>query len=134
MKKIFLLLLILAVHPIKAQVKAEVTKSEILKDPKRSLDFLELIYSLEDEKGGVIFIRYTANRFERHTVTPLKYYIQHFDADLKLVKEVEHEAGFRKRIKNAFVKDGKLCDSLTLPNMGCYAKAHQLYTVIEISL
>lgn len=102
MKKTTLLILFLALLAFKVYPqKISMVKSEIFKDSKKnsSLDF-----SLEASNGDVITIRsYTGGMVQK-----LKgYYIQHFDDNLKLLKEVEYEVD-DNHIKNAFVKDGKL--------------------------
>lgn len=100
MRKITLLLLLLITFNNYAQ-DVSIKKSEIFKDSKKNSS---LEYSLEDENGGLITIR----AFYGGMLQKLKgYYIQHFDSNLKLLKEVEYEVD-KNELKNAFIKDNKL--------------------------
>lgn len=100
MKKITLLLLLLISFNNYAQ-DVSIKKSEIFKDSKKNSS---LEYSLEDENGGLITIR----AFYGGMLQKLKgYYIQHFDSNLKLLKEVEYKVN-NNVLKNAFIKDNKL--------------------------
>jgi len=100
MKKILTICLLLFVSLSFAQ-DFSVTKSEIFKDKKKN-SFLS--FSLEAEDGGIVTIRsyYSGMGFK------LKgYYIQYFDANLKLKKELDYEVK-NKVIKNAFLKGNTL--------------------------
>ncbi|WP_415374568.1 hypothetical protein [Patiriisocius sp. Uisw_017] len=100
MKKITLLLLLSITFNNYAQ-DVSIKKSEIFKDSKKNSS---LVYSLEDENGGLVTIR----AFYGGMLQKLKgYYIQHFDSNLKLLKEVEYEVD-KNELKNAFIKDNKL--------------------------
>jgi hypothetical protein len=100
MKKIILLLLLSITFNNYAQ-EVSIKKSEIFKDSKKNSS---LEYSLEDENGGLVTIR----SFYGGLRQKLKgYYIQHFDSNLKLLKEVEYEVD-KNELKNAFIKDNKL--------------------------
>lgn len=100
MKKITLIILLLAAFNSTAQ-DISIIKSEIFKDSKKNSS---LEYSLEDENGGLITIR----AFYGGMLQKLKgYYIQHFDSNLKLLKEVEYEVD-NNLLKNAFIKDNQL--------------------------
>jgi len=100
MKKSVLLIALLFAFSISAQT-VSLTKSEIFKDSKKNSS---LVFSLEDDNGGLITIR----SFIGGLIPKLKgYYIQHFDAKLKLIKEVEYEVD-NNFIQNAFIKDGQL--------------------------
>ena len=100
MKKSVLLIALLFAFSISAQT-VSLTKSEIFKDSKKNSS---LVFSLEDDNGGLITIRSFIGGF----IPKLKgYYIQHFDAKLKLIKEVEYEVD-NNFIQNAFIKDGQL--------------------------
>ena len=103
MKKITFITLLLFVFSSYSSYSQDIsmTKSEIFKDSKKNSS---LLYSLEDENGGLVTIR----AFYGGLVQTLKgYYIQHFDSNLKLLKEVEYEVD-KNMIKNAFIKDNKL--------------------------
>lgn len=79
----------------------QLKKSEIFKDTKKNSN---LSFSLEDDDGNLVIIR----SFYAGLIPKLKgYYIQQFDADLKLKNETELEAK-DNRLRNAFIKDGKL--------------------------
>ncbi len=100
MKNITLLLLLFITFNNYAQ-DISITKSKIFKDSNR---ISSLEYSLEDENGGLITIR----AFYSSLIKKLKgYYIQHFDANLNLLKEVEYEVD-KNELRNAFIKDNKL--------------------------
>ena len=100
MKSTILALLILLSLNSYAQNIA-ITKSNIFKDSKKNSS---LSFSLEDENGGLVTIR----QFNAGLMKRIKgYYIQHFDANLKLIKEKEYEVD-NSYIKNAFIKDNKL--------------------------
>jgi len=74
-----------------------VTKSEIFKDKKKNS---YLSFSLESDDGGIVTIR----AYHSGMGFKLKgYYIQCFDANLKLIKELDYEVK-HKVIKNAFLK------------------------------
>ncbi|MFI1745046.1 hypothetical protein [Thalassobellus sediminis] len=76
-------------------------KSEIFKDSKKNSS---LLFSLEDSNGEIITIR----SYRGGMMQKLKgYYIQHFDTNLRLLKEVEYDVE-DNHIKNAFIKDGQL--------------------------
>lgn len=76
-------------------------KSDIFKDSKKHSS---LVFSLEDDAGGLITIR----SYLGGLIPKLKgYYIQHFDSNLKLLKEVEFDVD-NNHIKNAFIKDNQL--------------------------
>lgn len=78
-----------------------IVKSDIFKTKKK---VSYLAFSLESENGEIIIVRsYHAGMLQK-----LKgYYIQHFDSNLKLKKELEYEVK-DKTIRNAFLKDNKL--------------------------
>ena len=100
MKKITIIILLLVSFNGSAQ-DVSLVKSEIFKDSKKHSS---LIFSLEDNNGGLITIR----SYLGGLIPKLKgYYIQYFDAKLKLIKEVEYEVD-NNHIKNAFIKDNKL--------------------------
>ncbi|WP_179345410.1 hypothetical protein [Winogradskyella ursingii] len=100
MKRITLLLLLFFTVTFSAQ-EVLMVKSEIFKDSKKHSN---LVFSLEDENGGLITIR----SFLGGLIPKLKgYYIQHFDSDLNLIKEIEYEVK-NKLIKNAFIKNNQL--------------------------
>lgn len=100
MKKITVIILLLVAFIGNAQ-DVSMTKSAIFKDSKKSSS---LKFSLEDDNGGLVTIR----AFYGGMARKLKgYYIQHFDSNLKLLKETEFEVD-KNTIKNAFIKDGKL--------------------------
>jgi hypothetical protein len=100
MKKITLLILCLVTFLSNAQ-DVSIVKSEIFKDSKKNSS---LLFSLEDDNGGLVTIRgYYGGLAKR-----LKgYYIQRFDSKLNLVKETEYEVD-KNYIKNAFIKDNQL--------------------------
>ena len=100
MKKIILLALLLTTGLNYGQ-EISITKSDIFKDSKKNSS---LVFSLEDDDGGLITIR----EFYGGIMQQLKgYYIEHFDADLKLLKGIEYEVKLN-RIRNAFVKNNQL--------------------------
>ncbi len=78
-----------------------IVKSDIFKTKKK---VSYLAFTLETENGEIIIVRsYHAGMLKK-----LKgYYIQHFDSNLKLKKELEYEVE-DKTIRNAFLKDNKL--------------------------
>ncbi len=100
MKKItFIVLLFITFSNYSQDIS--ITKSEIFKDSKKNSS---LQFSLEDENGGLVTIR----AFKGGLIQSLKgYYIQYFDSNLKLIKEVDYEVD-DNFIKNAFIKDNKL--------------------------
>lgn len=100
MKKLTLLILLLFTFNGYAQ-DVSMVKSEIFKDSKKHSN---LSFSLEDDNGGIVTIR----SFSGGLIPKLKgYYIQHFDSNLKLLKEIEYEVD-NNYIKNAFIKDNQL--------------------------
>ena len=100
MKKITLILLLLISYNSYSQ-DVKMVKSAIFKDSKKNSN---LSFSLEDDNGGIITIR----SFVGGIIPKLKgYYIQHFDSNLKLIKEVEYKVD-NNYIKSAFIKDDKL--------------------------
>ena len=100
MKKIAIIILLLAAFNGYSQ-DVSMIKSEIFKDSKKESS---LEYSLEDENGGLLTIRAFYGGFARKIKG---YYIQHFDSDLKLLKEMEYEID-KSQIKNAFIKNNQL--------------------------
>ncbi|WCO00977.1 hypothetical protein [Psychroserpens ponticola] len=100
MKKLLTICLLISVSLSFAQ-DFSITKSDIFKDKKKN-SFLT--FSLEAEDGGIVTIRsYRAGLGFR-----LKgYYIQYFDSNLKLIKELDYEVK-NKVIKNAFLKGNTL--------------------------
>lgn len=100
MKKLLSLTLLLLFTICNAQ-DITTTKSAIFKDKKKNSN---LSFALEDENGGITTIRGYYGGF----IPKLKgYYIQSFDSNLKLIKELDYEVK-HKVIKNAFFKDGKI--------------------------
>ena len=100
MKKLLTIALLLFVSLSFSQ-NISITKSDIFKDKKKNS---YLSFSLESENGGIVTIRsyYSGLGFK------LKgYYIQYFDANLKLIKELDYEVK-NKTIRNAFLKDDQL--------------------------
>ena len=100
MKKILVVVLLL-VSTISYAQDISITQSEIFKDKKKNS---YLSFTLEAENGGIVTIRAyrSGMRFK------LKgYYIQYFDSNLKLIKELDYEVK-DKTIRNAFLKDGQL--------------------------
>lgn len=96
-KIVFLLFISFSLFSQDLQLK----KSEIFKDTKKSSS---LRFSLEDDEGNLVIIR----SFYAGLIPKLKgYYIQQFDADLKLKNETELEVD-DNTLRNAFLKDGKL--------------------------
>ncbi|HHB52037.1 MAG TPA: hypothetical protein ENK75_03185 [Saprospiraceae bacterium] len=101
MKKITLIILLLTTFNINSQ-DISIIKSEIFKNSKKNSS---LKYSLEDNNGGLVTIR----AFYGGMLQQLKgYYIQHFDSNLKLLKEVEYDVKNSAIIKNAFIKGNQL--------------------------
>ena len=100
MKKIILLTVLLTTFLNYGQ-DISMIKSEIFKDSKKNSS---LVFSLEDDHGGLITIR----AFYGGLTQNIKgYYVEHFDKELKLLKEVEYEVKLN-RIKNAFIKNNQL--------------------------
>ncbi|MFD2915959.1 hypothetical protein [Psychroserpens luteus] len=101
MKKIVSIALLLLATTFTFAQDISITQSEIFKDKKKN-SYLTL--TLEAEDGGIVTIRQYHSGFGLR----LKgYYIQYFDANLKLVKELDYEVK-NKTIRNAFLKDGQL--------------------------
>ncbi|OUR99396.1 hypothetical protein A9Q86_12570 [Flavobacteriales bacterium 33_180_T64] len=99
MKKLLTITLLFLVTMSFAQ-DISITKSDIFKDKKKH-SFLS--FSLEADNGGIVTIRSYYAGFGR-----LKgYYIQYFDNNLKLIKELNYEVK-NKTIRNAFLKDNQL--------------------------
>jgi len=100
MKKIIFLLFVCLTFNAYAQ-DVSMIKSEIFKDSKKNSS---LSYSLDDENGGLVTIR----AFYGGMLQSVKgYYIQHFDENLKLIKEIEYKVD-KNTIRNAFIKDNQL--------------------------
>lgn len=100
MKKLTLLILVLFAFNSYAQ-DVSMVKSEIFKDSKKHSN---LSFSLEDDNGGIITIR----SYIGGLIPKLKgYYIQYFDSNLKLIKELDYEVD-NNFIQNAFIKDNQL--------------------------
>lgn len=100
MKKVTLFILLVITFSISAQ-DISMVKSEIFKDSKRNSS---LVFSLEDQSGGLITIR----AFYGGLMRKLKgYYIERFDSNLKLIKELEYEVD-NNHIQNAFIKNNQL--------------------------
>jgi len=100
MKKIFTITLFF-LYVISYSQDVSITKSDIFKDKKKNSN---LSYTLEDDNGGITTIR----AYYGGLIPKLKgYYIQQFDSNLKLIKELDYEVK-KKTIKNAFLKDGKI--------------------------
>lgn len=101
MKKIIIVLTLLLSISILTAQEVSMIKSDIFKDSKKNS---YLLYSLEDEDGGIVTIR----SFMGGLIPKLKgYYIQYFDANLKLLKETEYEVD-DNFIKQAFIQGNKL--------------------------
>jgi hypothetical protein len=101
MKHILLTILFLS-SALTFSQDVSITQSDIFKDKKKHSN---LSFALEDDDGGLVTIRgyYTGLMGKS-----LKgYYIQHFDASLKLKKELNYEVE-ENSIRNAFIKDGHL--------------------------
>lgn len=100
MKKLLTMTLLLFVS-ISFSQDISITKSDIFKDKKKHST---LSFSLESDNGGIVTIRsyYSGLGYK------LKgYYIQYFDANLRLLQELDYEVK-DKTIKNAFLKDDQL--------------------------
>jgi hypothetical protein len=93
--------LILFVTSFALGQNVEIIKSDIFKDKKKES---YLAYALPDDKGGLVTIRsYYGGLFK----TFKGYYIQYFDSQLNITKELDYK-NERRRLRNAFVKNGKL--------------------------
>lgn len=100
MKKITIIILLLVSFNSYSQT-VSLTKSDIFKDSKKHST---LLFSLEDDNGGLVTIR----SYIGGLIPKLKgYYIQYFDAKLNLIKETDYEVD-DNRIKNAFIKNNTL--------------------------
>lgn len=102
MKKVILLFIAIFLYTTINAQEFEVIKSDIFKDKKKH-SFLS--FSLDDGQGGLITIRKYLGGFPAKTIKG--YYIQHFDADLKLIKEYDYKVK-KNTIQSAFIKDRKL--------------------------
>ena len=101
MKKL-LTVVVLFIYSLSFAQEVEITKSSIFKDKKKRS---YLSYSLDDNKGGLITIRVYFGGLVGQKIKG--YYIQHFDSDLKIVKELDYKIK-NAYIRDAFIRDGKL--------------------------
>ena len=102
MKQIIALLLLM-LNSIAFAQNVSVTKSDIIKEKKKHT---RLISALNDENGGLVTVRlYLKSLFNASKVG---YYIEHFDADLKLIKTLDMEPEKDNYIKAALIKDNTL--------------------------
>lgn len=79
------------------QIPFKIQKSDVFKDEYKhsSISLVE-----DDGKGGVIIIRsYAGGAFS----SGIGYYFEHYDADLKLIKDYEYELKYSKAIKQSSV-------------------------------
>ncbi|CAL2107430.1 conserved exported hypothetical protein [Tenacibaculum sp. 190524A02b] len=101
-KTLFILLFALINYTTITAQEFSVVKSDIFKDKKKHS---YLSFAIDDQNEGLITIRGYKAGFPLKTTKG--YYIQHFDKDLKLIKEYVYEVK-KNRLESAFVKDGKL--------------------------
>jgi len=79
------------------QIPFKIQKSDVFKDEYKhsSISLVE-----DDGKGGVIIIRsYAGGAFS----SGVGYYFEHYDADLKLIKDYEYELKYSKAIRQSSV-------------------------------
>lgn len=98
MKKIIicLALAMLSLHSYAQEIPVKVTKSDVFKDEYKNSS-IELVE--DDGNGGVIIIRsYAGGVFS----SGLGYYFEHYDSNLKLIKEYEYEAKQKKEDKKIY--------------------------------
>ena len=86
----------------KSNIEVGITKSELFKDKKRHTF---LAFSVSDESGGVILIRSVLSGFPIKKVK--RYYMEHYDSNLKLLSNYEYEVD-DNRIISAFVNNNRL--------------------------
>lgn len=99
MKKNFLCIAyaLLTVITYAQQIPFEIKKSDVFKDEYKhsSIALVE-----DDGKGGVIIVRsYSGGSFSSGN----GYYFEHYDANLKLIKEYEYEVRYSKAVRQSSV-------------------------------
>lgn len=102
MKKLLTLLIFLVANLINAQdISIKTMTSDVFKDNKKHTS---LLFSESDGQGGFITVRrFVSGMF----YTPKGYYIDHFDADLKHVKETELKIE-NSEIKGLMINNGSI--------------------------
>jgi len=103
MKKIiyFIVLLTSTVFYAQSDIKVDIKKSEILKEKSKHT---KIEFSDSDDNGGIITVKSINTAF----LSTKEYIIDHFDANLKLIKSVTIPNEKRSKILNAFVKNGNI--------------------------
>lgn len=98
MKKIFICLAfaMLSWNSFAQDIPVKVTKSELFKDEYKNSN---IVLVEDDGSGGVIIIRsYAGGVFS----SGYGYYFEHYDSNLKLIKEYEYESKIKKEDKKIY--------------------------------
>jgi hypothetical protein len=98
MKKIIICLAftMLSLHCFSQDIPAQIVKSELFKDEYK---YSTILLVEDDGNGGVLIVRsYAGGAFS----SGLGYYFEHYDSNLKLIKEYEYEAKQKKEDKKIY--------------------------------
>lgn len=106
-KTLFYLLLLCSLSPLYSQnadVSTKIKKSVVFKD---EYTYSTIVSVDEDDKGGVVVLRsYRGGVFSGNKIKG--YYIEHYDANMKLIKDYEYEFDKKGNPLGAFLKDNKV--------------------------
>ncbi|MES2410913.1 MAG: hypothetical protein V4535_05655 [Bacteroidota bacterium] len=98
MKKILICLAFstLTWHSFAQEIPVKITKSELFKDEYKNSS---IVLVEDDGNGGVIIVRsYAGGAFS----SGFGYYFEHYDSNLKLIKEYEYESRIKKEDKKIY--------------------------------
>lgn len=98
MKKILICLafLMLSWHSFAQEIPVKITKSELFKDEYKNSN---IVLVEDDGSGGVLIVRsYQGGIFS----SGLGYYFEHYDSNLKLLKEYEYQTKQKKENKKTY--------------------------------
>ena len=99
MKKILICIAfsMLTWHSFAQDIPAQIVKSDLFKDEYKHSS---IVLVEDDGKGGVVVVRsYQGGAFSRG----MGYYFEHYDANLKLIKEYDYELTYSKAVKQSSV-------------------------------
>jgi len=78
------------------EIPAQIVKSEIFKDEYK---YSSIVLAEDDGKGGILIVRsYAGGAFS----SGLGYYFEHYDSNLKLLKEYEYQSKIKKEDKKIY--------------------------------
>ncbi|HNP31845.1 MAG TPA: hypothetical protein PKN96_00980 [Flavobacterium sp.] len=129
MKKILICLTfsMLTWHSFAQDIPVQIVKSDVFKDEYKNSS---IVLVEDDGNGGVIIIRsYHGGAFS----SSMGYYFEHYDANLKLIKEYDYELSYSKAVRQSSVL-GLIMDGNTVNIIDfVYEKEQQAYICSAVS-